>query len=369
MNIGIHYRAYEDCTALLYVLTDCTFEIKPGEDTFRIYHEDDVYVFSKNIDIINECDMKIQLFHTFSEWKKFKGYDKLIQTQTVENYHITNAELKEYLDAGNICLSSASISFEHPNFYYDPIFNLIFFYYHYGFNFLNYHKFDNKNNLLGVYHKPVDNINIQKGHRNFLYSKVKEILNEDFVSYESKDYNQKLILQPYTSFGQWGNNHISSYTDYTTSVCNIVFETLYGHANVDSDESDRMYGRQYITEKTLKSICFSEENIFFIWYGPNILFKHLNDMGFWFLNSEYYQRDAEVPQIDSIGMTTPIEHSVIDTAYYLQNLKNKLKTNEKVYEYLIEKYGHRLKQNIILFNQILNSYSKKEQVLKLIKNG
>ena len=37
----------------------------------------------------------IFLFTTLNEWKSFKGYDRLIQTQTTENYFITNNQLKE----------------------------------------------------------------------------------------------------------------------------------------------------------------------------------------------------------------------------------------------------------------------------------
>ena len=203
----------------------------------------------------------------------------MIQTQTTENYFITNNQLKEYLDTGNISLSAASISFEHPNFYFDPMFNLIFFYNSYGFNFLNYYKFDKKENLLGVYHKPVKEIGNGKMHRNYLFEKIKQILNEDFTPYESLDYNLKSIVQPYEGFGHWGNNHITSYIDLTTSVCNVIFETMSANGNLEKDEHEySYYGRQYITEKTLKAICFSEENIFFIWYGPTKLYKHLMEI-------------------------------------------------------------------------------------------
>lgn len=354
MNVGFHYRAYEDCAIVLYALNNFPFETNLDNGEFSFIVGDDVFLFSKSFKSIENCDLKIMLFHTFNEWKGFKGYDKLIQTQTVENYHISNQALKEYLDAGNICLSSASISFEHPNFYYDPIFNLIFFYNFYGFNFLNYYQFNKKKNLLGVYHKPTTGLNIHKPHRESIYSSIKSILKNDFVSYESNEYNQKKILQSYTTFGHWGNNHITSYIDYTTSVCNLIFETLHSNSNEDG-EDNRMYKRQYITEKTLKAICFSEENIFFIWYGPTKLFKHLNDLGFWFLNSEFF--------VDSI------EESVEKSALYLKSLKENFKTNEEVHTELMKSYGDKLKNNVIIFNTILNSYSKSNEVLNLIKNG
>jgi hypothetical protein len=373
MKIGFHYGAYEDCVALLYTFSDDKFNLENHLDTFSFFYRNDEYIFSTKYEVIDSCDYKIRLFHTFQEWKNFKGFDKLIQTQTVENYHNTNDELLEYLDAGNICLSSASISFDHPNFYYEPILNLIFFYYNYGFNFLNYYKFDKKQNLLGVYHKPINGVNTHKNHRDYLYSEVKNILQSDLISYNSNDYNLKLLLQPYTLFGHWGNNHITSYVDFTTSVCNIIFETLHSNGNQENPDN-KMHDRQYITEKTLKAICFSEEQIFFIWYGPTKLFKHLIDMGFWFLNCEFYNEETEIPNVVSYGddvllSYSPIEQSVIDTSIFLKTLKDKLNDNNTIHSYLMSKYGEKLKNNTKIFKELLNSYHKKEDILNLIKNG
>lgn len=373
MKIGLLYKNYEDCVALIYILSDGKFHFKDISNTFSFFYGNDEYVFSGEYENIEQCDYRIRLFHTFLEWKDFKGFDRLIQTQTVENYHTTNNELLEYLDAGNICISSASISFEHPNFYYEPILNLVFFYYHFGYNFINYYKFDKKNNLLGVYHTPNNGINLKKNHRDYLYSQIQNVLKSDFVSYNSNDYNLKLLLQPYNTFGHWGNNHITSYLDFTTSVCNVIFETLHSNAN-EENPNNKMHGRQYITEKTLKAICFSEEEVFFIWYGPVKLFKHLIEMGFWFLNSEFYNEEIETPKVviykkDMILSYSAMEQSVIDTSIFLKTLKDKLNDNNLVHSYLMGKYGEKLKNNIKLFKELLNSYPKKEDVLNLIKNG
>jgi hypothetical protein len=370
MKIGLHYGIYDDVCILVYTLSNSPFD--KDRDKFVFHYNGDEYIFSRSISVLNEanCDIKIKLFTTFTDWKSFKGYDRLIQTQTVENYVATDNQLKEYLDAGNICLSSASISFEHPNFYFDPIFNLIFFYHYYGFNFLNYYKFDKKENLLGVYHKPVKEIGNGKLHRNFLFKKVKEILNDDFVAYESSDYNLKTLFQPYDSFGHWGNNHITSYMDFTTSVCNVVFETLSAYAHFEKDDvGHSRYGRQNITEKTLKAIAFSEENIFFIWYGPEKLYKYLMSMGFWFLNSEFYNESIELPNSTNMITHSHMAQSVIDTTLYLKNLKEEYKTNKEVHNYLVNTYGHKLQKNVELFKMILNDYNKKDLILNLIKNG
>lgn len=368
MKIGLLYRSFEDVTTIAYILSNSKLTINYADNYFIFSNGEDEYVFSKSIELINECDYKIQLFTTFNEWKEFKGFDKLIQTQVVENYHVNNDDLKEYLDAGNICLSSASILFEHPNFYYDPIFNLVFFYYHYGYNFLNYYNFDKKENLLGVYHKPNNGININKEHRNYLYYEIMNILKDDFISYKSNDYNMKALFQPYTTFGHWGNTHITSYLDFTTSVCNLVFETLHSNSN-EEEPNNRMHGRQYITEKTLKSICFSEENIFFIWYGPTKLFKHLNDLGFWFLNSEFFDESKKIQWKNDAPYYSNMEDSVLESVLYLKKLKDTFKDNKSVHQFLMETYGDKLKNNVSLFKKILNNYSNKESVLNLIKYG
>ena len=60
-----------------------------------------------------------------------------------------------------------------------------------------------------------------------------------------------------------------------------------------------MFGRRYITEKTTKAICFGEENIFFIWYGPQDIYEYLMRLGFWFYNSEFYKGDIKQSVIDS----------------------------------------------------------------------
>lgn len=355
MKIGLHFRAYEDCTIILYALSNSKFENILGHDEFSFYYNDDEYVFTRHQETIDKCDYKIRLFHTFHEWKSFKNYDKLIQTQIVENYHISNYELKEYLDAGNISLSSASISFEHDNFFYDPIFNLIFFYYHYGYNFLNYYKFDNKLNLLGVYHQNnKGEFFAPKVKRDFIFNKSCELLENDLYCFKSNDYNLKSILQPYNLFGHWGNNHISSYTDYMTTVCNLLFETLDENSNQE-DETNKMDKRLYITEKTLKAILFSEANIFFIWYGPKKLLNHLIDLGFWFLNLEFYTND--------------VEQSVYDSVEFLKTLKEKYSSNKEMHEHLVNTYGHHLEKNVKLFKDILNNYDKKDSLLKLIKDG
>lgn len=355
MNIGIDFVTLENAANLLWCVND--FKLEQFEDTYVFTNGNDRFIFCKNrnqhpSDNIRNCDIKIRAFHTFEEWKTIKGYDLLIQSQLVENYHIENYQLKEFLDAGNISLSSASISFEHPNFHYEPFFNINYFYYFYGFNYLNYYKLkSNKINFIGAYH-----MSGGKLWRDDIFYNVKKIVDDDILSFSINDYNLKSLFEPYGphTFGLWGLNHIASYTDYKTSVCNLLFETLDENPNNELD-SQKMYGRRYITEKTLKAIAFGEEEIFFIWYGPQDIYEYLIKLGFWFYNSEFYNGD--------------MKSSVYDAVKELKRLKENLQTNDAVYEYLKENYCHKLNNNVNLFKTMLLSYYKKNDVINLIKKN
>jgi hypothetical protein len=356
MKIGIDFQSLIDCSNIIWCLKDLNLQILEN-GKFIFSNSEDSFIFVKHYqntpsDSIRNCDVKIKAYHTFQEWKNMSGYDFLIQSQLVENYHIPNYELKEFLNAGNISLSSASISFEHPNFYYEPLFNLNYFYYFYGFNYLNYYKLNSdKPNLIGAYHQSGG-----KPWRDEIFEKVKKIVGNDISSFPINNYNLKHLFEPYGphTFGLWGLNHISSYTDYKTSVCNLLFETLQEDANSESP-TQKMYGRRYITEKTLKAITFGAEEIFFIWYGPEDIYSYLREIGFWFYNSEFYKGN--------------IRQSVYDAVEELYKLKNKLGTNNAVHTYLKENYGTNLENNLKLFSNMLDVYYKKDNVINLIKNG
>jgi hypothetical protein len=356
MKIGIDFQSLEDCANLFWCVNNFKFEILT-DNSISFSNDEDTFIFSKGwsktpSDNIKDCDIKIRAYHTFQEWKNYEKYDFLIQSQLVENYHIYNNELKEFLDAGNICLSSASISFDHPNFYFEPFFNLNYFYYFYGINYLNYYKSNiNKLHFIGTYHRENN-----KSWRDLIYNNVKMIVENDISTFKNNTYNLKKLLEPYgnNTFQLWGMNHISSYIDYKTSVCNLIFETMQEDGN-NEEQDTRMFGRRYITEKTLKAIAFGEEEIFFIWYGPQDLYEYLKELGFWFYNSEFYNGD--------------IRQSVYDASKELKKLKIELGTNDAVYNYLKENYVSKLENNVSIFKKMLEVYYKSNNVINLLKNG
>jgi hypothetical protein len=360
MKIGIDFCSFEDVVNILWCINNLNFEKIQNKKEFIFKDLNDVFIFVRNdsntpSESIKDCDIKIRAFHTFKEWKNMIGYDLLIQSQLVENYHIYNNYLKEFLDAGNIALSSASISFNHPNFYYEPLFNINYFYYFYGVNYINYYKTKiDKLNLIGVYHKEGG-----KSWRDKIFNTIKSNLQNDLVTYESRDYNLKSIFEPYENesnigFNLWGVNHVAGYTDYKMSTCNIVFETIEHDGN-NEEQDTRMFSRRYITEKTMKTLAFCEEQIFFIWYGPEDIYQYLMEMGFWFYNSEFYKGD--------------MKQSIYDASNELKKLKIELGSSNAVYDYLKQNYGHKLQKNVDLFYKMLDCYYKKDEVLNLIKNA
>jgi len=360
MKIGIDFGSLEDISNILWCIKNLNLQKIQDKKEFILNDSNDEFIFVQNTtdrpsDTIQNCDIKIRAYHTFQEWKNMIGYDLLIQSQIVENYHIYNNDLKEFLDAGNIALSSASISFKHPNFYYEPLFNINYFYYFYGFNYLNYYKIKtDKLGLIGCYHKGGG-----KSWRDEIFNTIKNDLQNDLISFQNRDYNYKNLYQPYSNeyeigFNLWGLNHISGYIDYKMASCNLIFETMQHNGN-NEEHDTRMFDRRYITEKTTKALIYGQEEIFFIWYGPQDIYEYLMDMGFWFYNSEFYKGD--------------IIQSVYDASNELKKLKIELGNNNAVYDYLKENYGHKLKNNVDLFYKMLDCYYKKDEVLNLIKNG
>jgi hypothetical protein len=373
MKIGIHYTHYNDCAYILYALQN--FDLRITRYFFELTSDTDVYRFTSNYDHLIDCDKKIKFFHTWEDKNRDADkYDKLVHSMPGESYqhHIPDNDVLDFLNQGNICLAGGSMPIMHENFFYEPYYGLIYFYYFFGYDHLNYYKFDNKVNLCGIYHR-TEHVNKRLiPMRNYIYDSTKDILQDDLKIYESKSYKIKPLIESYTHFRNWGNNHISGYTDYTTSVCNIVYETCDTWDLTGGSTN----GRTHVSEKTLKSIIFCEEDIFFIWYGTNELYKYLTDLGFWFLNSEFYNDTLESSIVDyTYPMSaqhlkleiTPIEKSVIDASEYLKQLKVKLGSNANVYRELLKIHGSKLTRNVEIFNELLRECRHSATIINLLK--
>ena len=347
MKIGLYYQTYNDVTILLYALQN-SHGLRHEGNVFELTHKDNIYRFSTNYENLKRCDKIIRVCSNNWEPNNAEKFDKIVFTLFGEplQHYISDEYFNDFLTQGNICLSGCYNKIINDKLIVDPFFTLNYFYNFYGFRYLNYRLSTKKlNNLLGAYHRPKHISGVVKTNREFLANQATDILKSDFYIYDSKYVNQLLdpILEPNNFFGVWQNNHITSYTDYSTSVCNLIFET--------QDSTTEYNNRIHITEKTLKGIIFSEENLFFIWYGPEVLRDYLTRTGFWFLNFEFYSGDIRFGN-------SPMQSSVIESITFLKNLKNSLGSNEAVYGYLMGKYGKKLEKNVEIFYNLLSSGSK-----------
>lgn len=281
-----------------------------------------------------------------------------------ENYHKTDDEIKTFLSKNRI-LSSASISFEHDNFYFEPTINLFALYYMLGLDYIAYKPIDViKQNLMGMYYLPK-----YKNVRDKFYNIIKNIFESSElelpVIYDTNLDKPKIISQFLeNNYGHWQRNHISTYLDYITSVCGFVFDTL-NHESMEGP-SDGTH-RFYINEKSLKAILFSKLNIPFIIDTNPYNFKLLNELGFWFLNSEFHNFDFEK---NEQNLKEDMKHSLIKSIEYLISI---YKENEndlnKTHKVLVNKFESKMQNNYNTFIKYLSEPKDGDKLLNFILYG
>lgn len=351
MKIGVYYNKFNDIAPILNCLYNNEYEIF---QTHTIYKEGDCLWYLipyENFDkFIDNLDLKIRFYDEIGHYLNdinIDKYDFCVSTNLEEPFMYSDSVTLDYLNKGNLLIAASDVNIQHDNIFKDYFLNFYYFYISQGYFFLNYPNLITKKNLCGVYFSESFYCS-QRGHREQIYTQFKNILNDDFVDYNYSDFKQKNLIVPHSNmesprFGFWTKNHISSYTDYIQSVCNLIFETKH----FDED-------KVFFSEKTLKSLLFSNQNIFFIWAGSHTLFKELIKKGFWFLNCEFYDGD--------------IKESLIKSATYLKDLKLEFGDGDKVYEELLKKYKSNLQNNVKLTMDIIENYENSKILLDLIKN-
>jgi hypothetical protein len=313
-----------------------------------------------------------RLFIEGVEKNDFTNIDKnileVIYLNVSEAIHTKNNTLRNFLKDNKV-ISCSNISYTNTNFYYEPFLNLIYSYYQYGFDFYPYNKLDiKKQNLIGMYLKKNYKVSRDKMHNDIQSKFINKNVDRELLEI----YKESKRPNFFTKFNclhtpAWDSRcHTTSYLDYITSVCAYTFETTNFEEFIFPYQS---LNRQYITEKTLKAILYSKMDIPFIMDMNPINFVELHEMGFWFLNSEFYNESIKMYYNDELPCYSHMEESVIDASIYLKSLKEEYKTNTEVHKHLMKTYGHKLQKNVKLLKEILSSYSKKENVLNLIKNG
>lgn len=379
MKIGIRFSGkgnpgYNDIFYLLHTLqAGKIVEIK--DLYFSIEHSGNLYVFSRD-EIESDCDVKVLATHepkyisfrssqNIDERKEYylvkSKYDVILLSSPGEALvsQISDESLKSFLDDGNIYITGTTgILFEHKNLFINEFMGPLFLYYQLGLNYINfYQNAKTKKHLMGTYHRlkyinDTDETKPSKKSviRNLIVNYVKDILETDLTIYKNNYKLHPEILEPYRLLGMWANNHVSGYSDYSTSVCNLVFESFAPYESL----------RASLSEKTTKAIIFGKENTFFMWHGPDDLFMFLKESGFWFLNMEFY--DFNRPTEDEMT------RSVIRTTAYLKSLKQELGNNDLVFEHLYTKYGDKLSMNYSKFEEKLADTITGEKILTSLYN-
>lgn len=308
-----------------------------------------------------------RLFIEGVEKNDFTNIDKnileVIYLNVSEAIHTKNNTLRNFLK-NNKVISCSNVSYTNTNFYYEPFLNLIYSYYQYGFDFYPYNKLDvKKQNLIGMYLKKK-----YKPSRDKMHNDIQtEFVNKNVDTNLLKIYKESQRPDFFTKFNclytaDWDSKcHITSYLDYITSVCAYTFETTNFEEFIFPYQS---LNRQYITEKTLKAVLYSKMDIPFIMDMNPFNFIELHEMGFWFLNSEFFDF-TKTKFIDeaSENMKNSIFKSI---EYILELYKNNDSDLDKTHLELKLLYSDKMQNNYNLFMEYLVKPYNCEKLIKFI---
>lgn len=353
MRIGINYKTLYDICIILYALQDEEIVMK-GSGLFEIPLTDKVLVFSKKQDDIKHCDKRINLIHNDPQSNTDDPFYNQYILSVVEDpvaARTTDEMLSTFLSKNNHILTGGTLSFDHANVIFNPYYNFVFFNDRFGYKFLNYYHITEKTQLIGVYYN-VNQKDSSTGRKDRieLMTRLSDEVPDSVYAFPMKYRNIDHLINSYEYLSVWYNVNATTYTDYMTAACNIIFET--------GNESKPEF-RTHLSEKTTKAIMFSEANIFFIWYGSEYFYQCLKNTGFWFLNFEFYDET-----IDDVKERHRI--SVIRAAQYVSDLNKKLGSPTEVHKYLLESYGLKLNNNIRLMNETLSTCPEKDRIINIL---
>jgi hypothetical protein len=346
--------------SFIYNGINITIKFEEHIDYSRVGIREHIKNISKNYDKIfvlreyNSRNLDIESFNNV----------EILYFKVDENYHESQSYIEDFLSKFRI-ISSASINFKHLNFYHEPIINLFAFYYQFGFNHVSFNKLNvDKQNLMGLYYIPK-----YKNVRDIMYNEMCDIFkNNELDSPTIYDTNvdKPQLIAKYLELnnGNWGLNHAAMYSDYLSSVCAFIFDTL-NHVSVQGPADGT--NRYYINEKALKAIMFSKLNIpFIIDTNPHNL-HILNDLGFWFLNSEFHTFNKTKTESQMIKET---RDSIIKSIDYLIDIykKNDCNLNDTHTE-LVKLYESKMQNNYNTFIKYLSEPKDGDKLLNFILYG
>jgi len=294
-----------------------------------------------------------------------KNILEVIYLNVSESIHTKNNTLRNFIKDKKV-ISCSNVSYTDTNFYYEPFLNLIYSYYQYGFDFYPYNELDvKKQNLIGMYLRKNYKVPRDKMYDNIKLEFIDNGVDVDLL----KIYKESPRPNFFTKFNclhtsAWDINcSNTSYLDYITSVCAFAFETTNFEEFIFPYQS---MNRQYITEKTLKAILYSKMNIPFIMDMNPINFLELHELGFWFLNTEFFDF-SKTKFIDELSEN--MKNSIFKSIEYVLEL---YKTNENnldnVHLEMKKLYGDKMQSNYNLFMEYLIKPYNCEKLIKFILN-
>lgn len=324
---------------------DIDYDILNNQIKYQ-YKDTTIQLFNNHPDIDLTSFDKIYKFETYHRGEKYTNNNNNSFERVLLNLGERTSELHDLENEinGHKLISGSNV--KGNNIFYDFKLNLIYFYYYYGFNYLRYkYRRVNKDNMLGLYWFPKF-----KSERD---NQVKSI--QELSTFAIDFYSQTDTMNVYEKIrtvdrDNWDKNHISSWTDYETSVVGYVFETL--HHTVEFESKHRL---EYIGEKSLKALLFSFLKMPFILDCNPYSFIDLVKDGYWFLNSEFF----EYNESDSTTLIiNKFSKSINSSIQYIENL-SKENSLDEVSDLLYKKYQQKIDNN---FKKII-------QDVKAPKNG
>ena len=264
-----------------------------------------------------------------------------------EKFHSSNEFIDKVLEKNKL-ISSVNTEINNPNYYFDPLLNLYYFYFLFGFNHLSYNQLDvRKTNLVGCYHL----FNYKKD-RDTCHNLIDEHLIEDIHIYNTKKYSKNInnttkLVYTFEGKRQWNTNHIDGYSDYITSVVGLIHDSM-GFDTIEQEQC-------YLNEKALKGILFSKLNIPFILNTTPKNFKSLKETGFWFLNSEFTDYD--------------VKDGIFKTISFLNDLHQQTGDYQETHNKLVDMFGEKMQNNYKLFHQYLEKPYNHDKFSKFISNN
>lgn len=333
---------------------------------FTFNNFDITFIFTQNIDFINQSDYEKSLFESFKYFKRtifidfrffFENFDEhelyiFNKNQSIEYVFFSVEERttrdldKSLLDAHNLKIITCDFdsNLKHEKIFSYPFLSFFHFFYVHGYNYLNFYDFNNtKTNLIGTYIRKN-----YKTERDFLIKKVEDKFDTSYKSllkiFELEFYKNEKIKE-ITDFYNvnlnfWDKNHISSYTDYINSVCILLFET----------DADMSTDRIFFTEKTFKALLFSKLNIPFLIFCPIGNLLYLKENGYWFLNFEFIDFDKFGNNSD-FNSKHLVDSILKSTDFLLKKYQEHDGDLNKIHLFLIDQYGEKMQNN---FNSIMN---------------